>query len=252
MCIMSAEARRGWLQRKQKEIEVSQTKLFARVDNGVQYLVYEMAIATSSDVAMVLPLPVAHVADDAVEFLDFSRAKGVFGELAKLFPIEDFLALSFDLRSMDAPRSKLVVHTVGSFEASYVPTLGDMDRLDKRFRISDEIWNALPQYANAGFAVFKLRSGKHTIHPMAMKFATAEPQSIFFPTVHVHDGELHATARFDHALYLQAPTPPAMKLELGTGKVSVEHTHGAIAADLPVYRLRLHGERPNTDTRVAL
>src|SRR5664279_930373 len=127
MCIMSAEARRSWILRRQKEIEVSQTKLFARVQNGVQYLVYEMAIATASEVAMVLPLPVAKVADDAVEFLDFSKAKDVFANLAQMFPsdIGRLQTLSLGMRSLGA-RPKLVVHNVGAFEASYVPTLGDM------------------------------------------------------------------------------------------------------------------------------
>jgi hypothetical protein len=156
-----------------------------------------------------------------------------------------------------------VVHSVGSFEASYVPTLGDMDRLDKRFRISDEIWRALPQYASAGFAVFKLKPGNHTVHPMAMKFATAEPGSIFFPTVHVHDGALHDTAKFDHALYFQtasipvahAPDPDARiekSMRPPYPSPAMASAHGAISLYDPVYRVELRRTMANADTRIAI
>jgi hypothetical protein len=203
----------------------------------------------------VLPLPVANVADDAVEFLDFSKARDIFTTLAQMFPTgAERMEQSLGIRALGAVEKKpLVVHDVGSFEASYVPALGDMDRLDKRFRISDKIWNALPQYVKSGFAVFKLKPGKHTIHPMAMKFTTSEPESLFFPTVHVHDGTLHATARFDHVLYLQAEMPPKTEVERArSGAVAIDHTHGAVRHDQPVFRKQLHGQLPNADTRVVL
>ena len=263
MCIMSAAARESWLRKAATRIEVSQTKLFARVVAGVQYLVYEMAIDTSSDVAMILPLPVAQVADDAIEFLDFSRAQGLFRELANLFPSHDLFELGIP-RGAPIPQGRpLVVHSVGSFEASYVPTLADMDRLDPRFRIADTIWKALPQYTNAGFAVFKLKPGKQTIHPMAMKFATAEPSSIFFPTVHVHDGKLHDTARFDHALYFQTSTTPVAHAPDRSTTIdrstqppppspTIANAHGAVSVLDPVYRVELRGTMSNADTRIAI
>jgi hypothetical protein len=158
------------------------------------------------------------------------------------------------------------VHQVGSFEASYVPSLADMSRLDERFRIPDEVWSRRPEYASYGFAVFKLKKGSKTIHPMAMKFATATPRSLFFPTVHVHDGELHDRARFDHTLYYQitdGATPvahgpdgkPVAALEATVpiqNRVPVMATRGVTAPDGRVFKLGLHGERANADTRVAL
>lgn len=70
-----------------------------------------------------------------------------------------------------------------------MPSLGDFDRLDARFRIPRAIWDARPEYAGFGFAVFKLKKGKKkSIHPMAFSFETSEPSAIFFPTLHVHDG----------------------------------------------------------------
>jgi hypothetical protein len=40
---------------------------------------------------------------------------------------------------------------------------------------------------------------------MAFRFKTREKDAIYFPTLHVHDGELHERADFDHALFYQAP-----------------------------------------------
>lgn len=52
--------------------------------------------------------------------------------------------------------------------------------------------------------VFKLAKGKdQEVHPMAFRFPTRMPETLFFPTVHVHDGEYHETAAFDHTLYCQ-------------------------------------------------
>ena len=38
---------------------------------------------------------------------------------------------------------------------------------------------------------------------MAFEFPRANPRQLFFPTVHIHDGKVHPTAKFDHALYCQ-------------------------------------------------
>jgi hypothetical protein len=42
------------------------------------------------------------------------------------------------------------------------------------------------------------------VHPMAFSFPSRFPNGIFFPTVHIHDGEVHPTEMFDHALYIQS------------------------------------------------
>jgi hypothetical protein len=66
------------------------------------------------------------------------------------------------------------------------------------------VWDALPGYADWGFAVFKLRSGRaQSVHPMAFVFPRRDPRTLFFPTVHVHDGTVPAEATFDHSLYAQ-------------------------------------------------
>lgn len=261
MCCFSQPTPTGWrrwLGGGREPVRVSSTRLFARRDGGAQYLAYQMALDAPGDVAMVLPLPVARVADDALAFVDLSRAPQLFDQLARLFPnmAPQVTTAARSLRK-SAPAPRLVVHEVGSFEASYVPSLADMTRLDPRFRISDEIWRALPQYAAFGFAVFTLKRGARTIHPMAMRFDSAEPGSLFFPTVHVHDGALHATAGFDHELYAQADA-------LGSGEVAerahlpapahvvIENTRGVVDARAPVWRKQLRGVLDNRDTRIAL
>jgi hypothetical protein len=100
------------------------------------------------------------------------------------------------------------VYRVGSFQASFVPTVADFDRLDPRFRLEPEIWRRLPQYADFGFAVFKLRPSAEpeSIHPMAFAFQRRDAGTLFFPTLHVHDGALHEQADFDHELYCQTPS----------------------------------------------
>jgi hypothetical protein len=194
-----------------QRLTVAGTRIFARLDLSgaapVQWLAYSMALATPADVAMVLPIPVAERAEDALSFVDISVYPTLFADLDALFPLLDYMDESEDLAApQGATRTPLVVHSVGSFEASYVPSLADFDRLDARFRIPDKVWDRRPEYRDYGFAVFKLKAGKtKNIHPMAFRFGTREPGRIFFPTLHVHDGELHARADFDHTLFFQVP-----------------------------------------------
>src|SRR5208282_3784680 len=98
-----------------------------------------------------------------------------------------------------------------------VPTMDDWDRLDERFRLPTGVFDGVPQYRDYGFAVFKLKATRpkswlaflgldfssQAIHPMAFEFPRADPDRLFFPTVHVHDGKFHPTAYFDHTLYFQ-------------------------------------------------
>ncbi|MCX5746772.1 MAG: hypothetical protein NT062_30220 [Proteobacteria bacterium] len=186
-------------------VRVSATNIFARMlAPGVQGLAYGMNLVARQDVAMILPLPVVPGSGDAaVAFIDLTAHARMFEELHQLFAAPQRKGGLFGARS--AP---LVVHQVGSFVASYVPTRADFTRLDPRFRLADAAWDALPGYADHGFAVFQLAPGKTTVHPMALSFPTRAPDRLFFPTVHVHDGRVHARARFDHALYYQGTDVP--------------------------------------------
>jgi hypothetical protein len=147
---------------------------------------------------------------------------------------------------------------VGNFEASFVPSLKDFSRLDERFRISNEAWEKLPACADYGFAVFKLKSGDAKIHPMAFSFPRRDPRSLFFPTVHIHDGEVHSRAKFDHTLYCQPgeaerPTIHDWRESDADARrfMKVDKTKGLLLADQHCYQKQLRGMLPNRDTLVS-
>jgi hypothetical protein len=185
---------------------VSATHIFARSGaEGRQFLVYSMTVKAKEELAMVLPLPVKPGSGEkAVSFIDLQDYPGFFADLRKGFPELLQIPGGVPTRSLGTPPpAKLEVVTVGDFEASFVPTIADFSRLDERFRLAPGTWDKLPAYRNHGFAVFKLKSGESKIHPMAFSFPRAQPEELFFPTVHIHDGRVHERAKFDHVLYCQ-------------------------------------------------
>jgi hypothetical protein len=240
MCIFSGDT------------HVAGTRIFARCDGD---RAYQMELASAGDVAMVLPLPVAPGAGDgAVAFIDLSGYPQFFEELDGLF-------MSDLLLELEASLGGLEVHTVGEFEASYVPSIADFARLDRRFQLSPEVWSALPQYRDFGFAVFKLAAEQRgffdrlrgrdrqarKVHPMAFSFPTRSPDKAFFPTVHVHDGAVHPDAEFDHELYCQGAA--AIDWEPSMDRVTavaIRKSHGVLK-DGPVLRRSMHGTFDNAD-----
>jgi hypothetical protein len=186
--------------------------------------------------------------------------KAFFADLARAFPVSR-AAPSFGngpVSGMAPAPAPLKVHDVGSFEASFVPSIADFDRLDERFRLPDRLWAALPQYREHGFAVFKLKStgaGTRNVHPMAFEFPRRDPGTVFFPTVHIHDGEVHPRATFDHVLYLQASAEPGGDWAESAGNLGSSLvgalTEGLVALDRPGYRLPLVGVHDNQDVLAA-
>lgn len=246
MCIFSGTVR-----------DVSRTRIYARMRAERQLLVYEMRVATDDDVAMILPLPTVSPEGDQVAFISLSDYPGFFAHLDLCFPKPELWSGA----PVGVGPAALEVHRVGAFEASFVPSAADFVRLDSRFRLPQSVWGAFPGYSDYGFAVFQIRRGEMRVHPMALSFATREPQSLFFPTTHVHDGEVHHTAAFDHSLYAQGAAPSAQWLEgskrprevmdLGNFFVA-DPTRGIIDGSAPVVRRSLHGGLPNTDHRLSL
>jgi len=236
---------------------VSATNIFARpAENTRQFLAYSMTLRAKENLAMVLPLPVqAGSGEKAVTFIDLKNYAAFFTDLRSGFPMPIPMSSSLATRG-DAPsKLKLEVIQVGSFEASYVPTVNDFSRLDERFRLPPGTWDKLPAYRDYGFAVFKLKPGAATVHPMAFSFPRADKSTLFFPTVHIHDRRVHGTARFDHALYCQ--NGPEEQLAL-TGWVEskspagsfmkADQAKGLIDAERHCYLKELHGDLPNRDT----
>ena len=182
---------------------VLNTRIFAReVEHGVQGLVYQMDVTANKEVAMVLPLPIRVPAwERSVKFINLEGYEDFFTKLHALFPVPRTRGKSKS--AYDGLAGGLQVVQVGSYEASFVPTIDDFKRLDARFRIAPGTWAKLPQYRDFGFAVFKLKAGDQKVHPMALVFESRMEGKLFFPTVHIHDGEVHPKEEFDHTLYAQ-------------------------------------------------
>ena len=192
----------------QQVTHVSGTRIFARGAGSQQVLVYAMDFTAAGDLAMVLPLPTPPgPAEDAVRFVDLSGYPSFFTDVHKAFPPR-WVSGAVPAAAAQSHLLNLEVHTVGAFEASFVPSRDDFHRLDDRFRLSPAVWDALPEVADWSFAVFKLRGGgeNQKVHPMALWFPRRDSSRVYFPTVHVHDGAVHAEAVFDHQLYCQSPT----------------------------------------------
>ncbi len=263
MCCFSVATPIGFLARLfQRPVHVSATNILARmIAPDMQGLAYSMNLDTTEELAMVLPLPVVPGSgDDAVSFVDLSKHPKMFGDLATLFDMMPPLARKGGVSFRVSGPKRLVVHQVGSFIASYVPTRMDFSRLDPRFRLPDALFDAVPHYADYGFAVFQLARGKVTVHPMALTFPTRTPDQLFFPTVHVHDGRFYPMAKFDHALYYQTPrctrsgdAMPFAQFEtdaVGWQMPSKDY-EGLVVPQQAMLRRTLRGKLANADTWIA-
>lgn len=239
---------------------VSSTNIFARdAGAGRQFLVYSMSYQASEELAMVLPLPVVpSSAEDAVKFIDLHDYKDFFKDLKSGFPEKESASLFRSRSKSDAmPASRhLEVVNVGSFEASFVPQIKDFSRLDARFRLPDGVWNKLPAYAKFGFAVFKLKKDADSVHPMALSFPRADPNKLFFPTVHIHDGKVHDTARFDHSLYAQIGSQYRRvsdwreSPQAAQSFMQIKQSQGLIDGNSHCYLKTMTGNLKNQDTYV--
>jgi len=246
----------------QPVVSVSATNIFARAeDNGRQVVVYSMSIEARTDLAMILPLPVQLPAgEEDARFINLKGYPDFFADLENGF-IPPPPPASHSLGDMVVPGNAslaiLPVVTVGDFEASFVPSIQDFSRLDERFRIADNLWHKLPGYKDFGFAVFKLKAGAMRVHPMAFSFPRRDHKTVFFPTVHIHDGHVHPKAEFDHVIYCQpladealatrewdeSYTHPARFMEVG-------RTKGIILPDEHCFKKEMHGMLANRDTYV--
>jgi hypothetical protein len=233
--------------------DVGNTNIFGRLtEQGTQFLVYQMYYAAGQPVAMILPLPVALPAKEGmVKFINLEGYPQFFTDMSVLF--EPPIQTRSKSLGMAPASAMLAVEEVGDFVASFVPTLDDFDRLDKRFVLPRNVWNQLPQYKDYGFAVFQLNETlakeTRTPHPMAFEFPTRLNDQVFFPTVHIHDGKVHPNEEFDHRLYLQANGSDWESSDMAVEKqVKVDQTQGIVQAGMPIFRQKMQGTFANTDT----
>lgn len=250
MCIFSSDVE-----------SVEGTSIFARRTSPTsQALVYSMSYEARSELAMILPLPKSLGAgEDAATFIDLSSYSNFFTDMQFGFPVESRPGASSSPQDgRGAALSPLKVHEVGSFEASWVPTLSDFSRLDDRFTLPSASWDQLPQYSDYGFAVFKLKPGAKTAHPMALEFQTRESDRLFFPTVHVHNGAVLPDASFDHVLYCQSDSArlggdwKASTFIKGSpffakNFIQIDRAKGLVLPDQVVFKNSVYGRHPNQD-----
>jgi hypothetical protein len=252
---------------------VFDTRIFARPStSGRQYLVYQMKYDADFPVAMVLPLPVAlPAAENSVRFLSLKEFPDFFVEMESGFPRS--VSRDAGVKSVADPfsaKQTLKVESVGDYEASFVPAIADFARLDARFRLPEDVWKELPDYRDFGFAVFKLKPGAKSVHPIAFEFGSRLPVGqVFFPTVHIHDGEVHEMADYDHCLFVQGGAPISQtrlkKLLSGAPDLSWKESKGIAAQFMKagksagtvdprqhIYRLAVNGEYLNRDCHVTL
>src|SRR5579872_953775 len=116
---------------------VSGTNIFARgTAKGHQVLVYSMTLSAPEDLAMILPLPVPKVAkEDAVRFINLEKYPTFFADMARPFTPPPSRGGGGHTKGGTLSRPALKVVAVGSFEASFVPSVKDFARLDERFRL---------------------------------------------------------------------------------------------------------------------
>jgi hypothetical protein len=238
-----------------KEAQVANTNIFARPSKGDgQFIVYSMTLKAKEELAMILPIPTPKASkEDAVTFINLEKYPNFFEEMFDGFPRPR--SAKKDDSNIPPPKAlaepKLKVVEVGSFVASFVPAIKDFARLDEQFKLPEGTWDKLPQYKEYGFAVFKLKKGEQKVHPMAFEFPRADKSKLFFPTVHIHDGKVHANAHFDHSLYCQgvdtgmrwdeSPQPAELFMK------KLDQASGIVSGKDHVYLSRMLGNYKNAD-----
>ena len=251
----------------QPVISVNNTQIFARLSGkGTQFLAYEMNYESREPNAMILPVPVKQAADDkSLVFIDLKNYETLFDDLDTGFPWHASSGIGCSGGPICASADYLEVFEVGNYIASFVPTLADFGRLDPKFTLPQEVWAKIPEYENFGFAVFQLAAGKLKPHPMAFEFQI-EKDELFFPTIHIHDGEVHQSEKFDHVLYMQhagldskvgdyrnsdiedRATGLVRSEQQASSFCSVAKSANLIDGNLLVHRKIIRGNLPNTDT----
>lgn len=221
---------------------VANTKIFACSFEHQHHLVYSMEIADHDDVAMVLPVP-CYPSRGAFEFVNLENHPDFFNKLKGCFP---------HLKSLRSRgREFIPVVDVGCYEASFVCTPNDFENLDPRFRMPPILWDKIPAYRNYSFAVFQLRKGlTSTKQPMAFSYHPKNPDQLFYPTIHIHDGKLERYAEYDHELYFQPGenfTDPKSGWEQGSKPVDLAEKVYFISNEQPVYRKEIKRRYLNRD-----
>ncbi|MEQ8786912.1 MAG: hypothetical protein RIC55_11460 [Pirellulaceae bacterium] len=253
----------------QPVVAVNNTQIFARATSRrTQLLVYQMNYESSDVNAMILPIPIRQPArEGSLRFIDLRDYGDFFADLADGFPFTPPFSIGCSASFDPAAGNALEVFEVGNYVASFAPKLSDLSRLDERFTLPNKVWSQIPQYATYGFAVFQLAAGSLTPHPMAFEFECGDG-SIYFPTMHIHDGQIHDAEQFDHVLYLQhagfdsrvyayqnsdvadRSTGLIRSKDVAWKFCKIGRAGGVVDGDLLVHRKIMRGVHPNRDVDI--
>ncbi len=174
-------------------------------DRTRQLVIYTNTVDSPLENAMILPVPNPL----SVELLNFKHYKDIFEDCNKCFKHIDDHRYDSGMRSLYASaslphRPPLPVYTVGSYQASIVPSFDDFDRLNmKILRVNPQVFTLLKDTYDSsfGFIVCQLRTGSHQYHPFAYTHNIHSSRLLFTPTLHYHLGESSVTADWDHTIY---------------------------------------------------
>lgn len=203
MCIILAQVQ-----------HVNATKIFTclTADQHRQFLVYSNEVETDEDDnCMILPVP----NPGTVTFVNLSKYAKLFDDLEANFyksrrsSMNMYASLTRSASIGDSlERPRLVVHDVGAYSASIVPTVDDFDRIDTtHFTLPDDLERILRTTYDGqfGYIVCKLKKGKHSYHPFAYSHMKHSSNLLFIPTLHYHPHGYGMTkaieADWDHIIY---------------------------------------------------
>lgn len=193
--------------------EVNSTQIFTcfSEDQSKQFLVYSNQVNTNEENnLMILPVP----NPESVEFINLQKYTKFFDDCQKNFKYvrhratDSLLYASRSLSASIEDRPPLVIHKVGSYVASIVPSVADFDRLDPLvfdldFNLQDILKSTYT--SEFGFIACKLRKGAHTYHPFAYIHKSHSGGLLFIPTLHYHAHQYgmnkHIDADWDHIIY---------------------------------------------------
>ncbi len=190
-------------------VNVAKTNIFVAAcdDSTRQITVYQNVVKSTKENAMILPVPLTGSADD-IELLDLKAEKDFFKDMYNLFPLEESEAED------DRPKAKakgkgkamLPVYKVGDYDVTIVPDTDSFNQVDDdAFTLNKRIVGMLMYLYPENFAFLVCKFGgdskeKH-MHPLGYIHDRVDGANLFVPTVHIHDGEMHAEEHFDHRIY---------------------------------------------------
>ena len=228
--------------------EVKATNLFVAPNKDFtrQITVYSNNVQTESRNNMMV-LPVPH--PESIKFIDLTEYKDIFKDLEKSFDVQ--------YRSLGSnSKGALKVEKVGSYNATIVPTFGQLYQIDKNVfgTINPELKKVLGKYYNSmGFIVCKLNPSSDFVNYHPFAYSHKINKVLFVPTRHLHNGHEEETSHWDHCIY-----------SFGTGKEcgNCETTTDYIRLKLEkipfdfgpknINKLRLDGYYTNMDVEFAI